>query len=409
MKLTKTQRILLESTYFDPSKAGSFMSAAKLHTALLRKQKNKPKKRGKPVAIPSVDAIKLWLQGKRAYTVHRPARKKYPMKQVIVSGVNTQVQADLIDMQQWASENDGFRYILIAIDCFSRFAYSRKLKKKEGLETSVAITSILDEAVKRCERKISALQVDQGTEFYNKHVKQIMKNRYVNLFSTKSPTKAQMVERLIRTLRGRQERYNSSKGKRRWIESFPKLVQSYNHSAHSSLPKGVVPADVNLRNESKIWKHLYGDTLLATPKSLQNKLSALSKGKALPVNQRVGKLKVGDPVRLSKRKRTFEKAFYQNFTDEIFFIAKVSLSTRPHTFRVVDFDGEILEGIFYRHELTPVRFEDNVNRIYAVESIVDEKIRQDGQKYLLVKWKGYSDAHNEWILADRLVPISKAT
>ena len=97
LKLTKSQINLLESTYFDPSKAGSFMNATKLRAALLRKQKNKLKKKGRQVVLPSVQNINLWLQGKRSHTLHRPARKEYPMKQVIVSGVNIQLQADLID------------------------------------------------------------------------------------------------------------------------------------------------------------------------------------------------------------------------------------------------------------------------------------------------------------------------
>ena len=31
----------------------------------------------------------------------RPLHRKYPMKKVIVGGVNIQLQMDLVDMQQW--------------------------------------------------------------------------------------------------------------------------------------------------------------------------------------------------------------------------------------------------------------------------------------------------------------------
>ena len=56
---------------------------------------------------------------KRAYAAHRPLHKKYPMKKVIMDGVNMQLQMDLVDMQQWSTENDGYRYILLAVNCFN--------------------------------------------------------------------------------------------------------------------------------------------------------------------------------------------------------------------------------------------------------------------------------------------------
>ena len=79
-----------------------------------------------------------------AYTAHRPLRKKYPMKKVIVGGVNIQLQLDLVDMQQWSAENDGYKYILLAVDCFSRYAFSRPLKTKQEPVVALAIKEILD-------------------------------------------------------------------------------------------------------------------------------------------------------------------------------------------------------------------------------------------------------------------------
>ena len=189
------------------------------------------------------------------------------MKKVIVGGVNIQLQMDLVDMQQWSAENEGYRYILLAVDCFSRYAYSRPLKTKQGPIVASEIKEILDEAEFRIDRKIKNIQADQGTEFYNKHVKELLETKHVKLFSRKSPTKSQMVERLIRTLRSRQERYITFKGTRCWIESFPKLVKSYNHTIHSALPKGIAPTQVNVKNEREIWLHLHQKGVCETTES----------------------------------------------------------------------------------------------------------------------------------------------
>ena len=385
MVLTRGQRNLLEKVYFNPTQAASFSSAQSLRKHLLSQKR--PIKQGQQIKVPTVKDIQLWLMEKRAYTAHRPLRKKYPMKKVIVGGVNIQLQMDLVDMQQWSAENDGYRYILLAVDCFSRYAFSRPLKTKQGPVVALAIKEILDEAESRIDRKIKKIQADQGKEFYNKHVRELIETRYIQLFSTSSPTKAQMVERLIRTIRLRQERFNTFRGKRRWIESFPKLVKSYNHTIHSTLPKDMTPSQVNLKNERKVWLHLYQNEF-STPHKLEKTLN------------------VGQAVRISKQKKTFEKSYYQNYTDEIFLILHVSKTNRPVTYRLTDSSGETIEGIFYRRELSPV-YIDNKN-IYAIEKVLNEEQRKDG-KYLLVKWKGYPESQNEWIKAQHFASIRQAT
>ena len=134
MVLTRGQRNLLEKLYFNPAQAGSFSSAQSLLKHLLSQKR--PIKQGQQIKVPTVKDIQLWLMEKRAYMAHRPLHKKYPMKKVIVGGVNIQLQLDLVDMQQWSAENDGYRYILLTVDCFSRYAFSRPLKTKTGASCS---------------------------------------------------------------------------------------------------------------------------------------------------------------------------------------------------------------------------------------------------------------------------------
>ena len=116
--------------YFNLTQAASFSSVQSLRRQLLSQKR--PIKRGQQTKVPTLKDIQLWLMEKRAYTSHRPLCKKYQMTRVIVGGVNRQLQMDLVDMQQWSAENDGYRYILLAIDCFSRYAFSRPLKTKQG-------------------------------------------------------------------------------------------------------------------------------------------------------------------------------------------------------------------------------------------------------------------------------------
>ena len=85
---------------------------------------------------------------------------------------------------------------------------------------------------------------------------------------------------------------------------------------------------------------------------------------------------------------------------------------KPITYRVADENGELIEGVFYKEELTPVKFStDEIGergRIFAVEEILEEKIHKDGKKYFLVKWRGYPESENQWVRADRLVSVGKS-
>ena len=113
-----------------------------------------------------------------------------------------------------------------------------------------------------------------------------------------------------------------------------------------------------MKNEHKVWLHLYQKEF-STPHKHEKTLN------------------IGQAVRISKQKKTFEKSYYQNYTDELFFILHVSKTNRPVTYRLTDSSGESIEGIFYRYELSPVII-DNKN-IYAIEKVLNEEQRIDGK------------------------------
>jgi hypothetical protein len=64
--------------------------------------------------------VKNTLLGLPAYYKHIFVKKRFKKRRVLVHFVNWQLIIDLIDMQKYASVNNGFRYILIGIDGFSR-------------------------------------------------------------------------------------------------------------------------------------------------------------------------------------------------------------------------------------------------------------------------------------------------
>ena len=58
------------------------------------------------------------------------------------------------------------------------------------------------------------------------------------------------------------------------------------------------------------------------------------------------KFKIGDKLRITKKKKTFEKGYTSNWTEEIFTVVKVQ-PTIPFTYKIEDTRGEEIHGTFY--------------------------------------------------------------
>ena len=64
--------------------------------------------------------------------LHKPVKRKFQRRQVLVNEIDDVWAADLVEMQEWKGVNKGYRYILNVIDCFSKYAWSVLLKDKMG-------------------------------------------------------------------------------------------------------------------------------------------------------------------------------------------------------------------------------------------------------------------------------------
>ena len=70
-------------------------------------------------------------------------------------------------MQLISKCNKGIRYLLCAIDLFSKYAFAVPLKDKKGTTIANAFQSSLNNS----KRKPNKIWKDQGSEFYNTHFK----------------------------------------------------------------------------------------------------------------------------------------------------------------------------------------------------------------------------------------------
>ena len=259
--------------------------------------------------------------------------------------------------------NKGTKFLLSVIDIFSKYGWLIPLKDKKGESVAKALKKIFKE------RKPNKLYVDKGKEFYNKHVQEL-----VEIYSTENEEKSSVVERWNRTMREKMFKYFSANSTRVYINILDQMVDQYNSTKHSSIK--MTPKEASLKkNENKVWHNLYSDS------NILNK-------KANPV------FKIGDKVRISKKKKTFEKGYTPRWTEEIFTISKIQY-TNPITYKITDYNGAEIQGTFYEQELQKTNQD-----VFRIEKIVKKK----GNKYL-VKWLGYNDSFNSWLDSKDLLKL----
>ena len=129
--------------------------------------------------------------------LHKPARRNYLRRKYDIRGVDETWQADLVEMQSYARENIGYRYMLTVIDIFSKYSWAIPVKKKTGEDVTAAMKSML----RKSGRVPKNLHTDRGKEFYNKNFQTLMTKYGINLYSTFSNLKALICERFNRTLK----------------------------------------------------------------------------------------------------------------------------------------------------------------------------------------------------------------
>ena len=287
-------------------------------------------------ASPSYSAkIESFLRHNDNYAIHTPIRKKtFPRRRVIARFPNELWMADLIEYNKATKRfNQGHNFILIVIDCFSKQLWAKALKSKSGPETSQAFEAILSDL----DNFPINLCTDSGKEFFNYDCNKIFEAYGINHYAvpTKSKFKASVVERAIRTIKSRLERYFHRHKTKKWIDIIQQFVKNYNNTPHKS--HGLKPLEVSDENRDKVYKKLYPRIKLTT----------------------VCKYKKGDKVRHLVEKTLFQKGYTQTWTEEIFTISQVRQSNLVCWYILTDNSGVKVNGIWYYYQLKLVSKYDN--------------------------------------------------
>ena len=122
-------------------------------------------------------------QQQLADELHKPIKRNFTRRRVIVNHIDEIWAADLAEIQQFSKWNKGYRYLLLVIDVFSKYGWIVPLKDKKGETVMIAFQTIFKEG-----RIPKYIWVDKGKEFYNKHLKDLLEKHNITLYSTENGT-----------------------------------------------------------------------------------------------------------------------------------------------------------------------------------------------------------------------------
>ena len=297
------------------------------------------------------EQVRNWLAKQLTFTLFADRKQRFKRLRTVPSGLNTDWQADLNDMQRFAYVNDGYGYYLVCIDVLSRMIYA---------EPS-----------------------DSGLEFESARMRAYFRRKDILKFHS-SPVKeihATVAERANRTIKDRLYKYFSEENTLRWIDVLEDIVDDINNSLCRMT--GMKPVDVSEANAPQLQRRLY--------KRHDEYPQANSP-----------KFEVGDHVRVQEHRAVFEKG-WNKYTDKLFRVTAVEEDQGMNLYRLEDTLQRVLPGRFYERELVKAAsFNETTTRIADIVRTAAGNPRRrrkpDGEGYQqLVRWVGHGPEFNSWV------------
>ena len=145
------------------------------------------------------------------------------------------------------------------------------------------------------------VQSDEGSEFTNNQIQIFFKDNNIKWYHTYNrDIKCSICERYNRTILNKICKNFTLNNNTIWINDLGKLANEYNNSYHRSIKMNPINASTK-SNEDIVRNNLYN----------------------FKTTNKKPKFSIGDIVRVSLLKNTFEKSYTSNWSEEIFIIDNI--------------------------------------------------------------------------------------
>lgn len=324
----------MEQKILNAYKRYSYPGAQKLHQLL--------KQEGIKATLKQVKGV---IAKQTTYQLHKKQAKKVK-KHMVAFLPSHKWLIDLLDMQNYARENKGYRYILLGIDVFTREGFAIPLKDKTGPEVLKAFKEMIEDGPGKPQKLIS----DNGSEFMNTKFQKYLKEQQI-FHETNEPgyhPSLGVIDRLSRTIKEKIFRSFTDHNNAKWYDILDGVMLAYNVTPHDAL-LGIAPADAQDNQE------------LIHDINIQKNLARVST-----------KLRAGMLVRKRLTKSIFKKGY------------KVAWSSQTYTIKSISGVNAELDNdeIVKLNDLQAVAATEEIpnSKVVEVEKEVkiDRKLQQDG-------------------------------
>jgi len=240
--------------------------------------------------------IKEWYESQLSNQIYKQKPKKeiiyHPITMYKVGGL----QIDLLDIHQFARENNGFKWIFNIVDIFSRYVWSFPLKDKKPRSVEPNLKMVFDEIREYYPKQKIYLESDDGNEY--KGIVDILCKKYEVTRFIKDPNNKRMtsiVERYHQTLLNKFKKLFIARKSKKWIDKLTFFTNQHNKQLNNA---------VN-RKPISIFKN----------KEFPLEFIDLDKPKIKIPDS----IKVGDYVRLINKSKQFEKKTLSEKTSRVLY------------------------------------------------------------------------------------------
>ena len=321
-----SQDRLLNKLYYQLGNSGSFQGANVLFLSAKR-------------IDPSISRkyVQNWLNQQKIYLMHKHPRKPkgraHQYNKYVVTNKNLDFSCDTMHIS-----HSKLPYVLVCRDQFTGRLFANPQRNLKAAVTKKSFEKI----IKDQNKSIYPVTVfsDRGNEF------KLFKHLPIGSHKTtsKNPVaKSYLAEKSISLIRNKLAKYSTFIGRKVDISDvIDKILYSVNHTP--SVVTGLSPVEASDPSVAGIvFERRYGNYFKKKSIDLAN-----------PV------FKIGSFVRVAiPDSHMFMKRSKPGFSEEIFMVINLR-DTYPVTYKVIDSNGELVEGFFHAKDLIKVeRFVDN--------------------------------------------------
>ena len=298
-----------------------------------------------------------------------------------------------------------FKWLMTAIDMFSKFGYAVPMKNKDIASIHAAFNVMLQKITDNGRHQIGSLRTDNGSEFKSafiqdylqrKNIKQVFSNAYTPQSNGQVEKWNGILKRLIYMNLHKNQKYD-------WVGDLDNLVKNYNDAYQTAIKTSPALAQKGALENAGDAEDLDGEF---GKNAKGATLANIKKSKEKTLGKTEVKFKVGDKVRIAleaiKPAQERAPAIVTNidrikWTKEIYTVRQVNNPKNGVSAPYYYVDGKYDGQQFYSQHLQPVdeiEAPTETTVRYIVSGLLYPLIKNN-QPHYRVRWKYYRKANEQ--------------